>query len=81
MYILNAKGILKDFGLFMHTYIIYNKSEDIYFEDKKDKSQSPNILFVWKLHVPGRCHLNYCQRKCVWFHARARTMELWNFNI
>lgn len=71
MYILNAKGILKDFGLFMHTYIIYNKSEDIYFEDKKDKSQSPNILFVWKLHVPGRCHLNYCQRKCVWFHARA----------
>lgn len=35
MYILNAKGILKDFGLFMHTYIIYNKSEDIYFEDKK----------------------------------------------
>lgn len=46
MYILNAKGILKDFGFFMHTYIIYNKSEDIYFEDKKDKSQSPNILFV-----------------------------------
>lgn len=46
MYILNAKGILTDFGLFMHTYIIYNKSEDIYFEDKKDKSQSPNILFV-----------------------------------
>lgn len=74
MYILNAKGILKDFGLFMHTYIIYNKSEDIYFEDKKDKSQSPNILFV-------RCHLKYCQRKCVWFYARARTMELWNFNI
>lgn len=34
MYILNAKGILKDFGLFMHTYIIYNKSEDIYFEKR-----------------------------------------------
>lgn len=38
MYILNVKGILKDFGLFMYIYIIYNKFEDIYFEDKKDKS-------------------------------------------
>lgn len=41
MYILNAKGILKDFGLFMHTYIIYNKSEDIYFEDQKGQEPKP----------------------------------------